>query len=358
MKERMDALKKNFTEKGFDGYLVFNNFNIFYLTSFFGATGLLVPKEGENKLYVYSVNYEQANNEAKNCKAILVQTNEKLEEKISRDIKTLNLRKIGFDQLPSTFYLKLRRLLKGKTRIKPKKELLWELRKIKTKQELELMRKAAEITSHAMKVAYETIKPRLTEIEVAAEIEYAMRNKGGWGTAFETIVASGVRSAYPHGGCTERKIRKGDIVVVDIGAVYKHYRSDMTRTFVAGTPSKKQQKIYDIVKKAQDEAFKRIREGRKARTLDLAARKLIEKMGYGQYFVHGLGHGIGLEVHEPPTLNQYSKEVLKSGNVVTVEPGIYITGFGGFRIEDTVLVRKEKGEKLTSGMYVLSASRS
>ena len=354
MKNRIDALRKNFTEKGLDGYLVFNNVNVFYLTEFFGATGLLIPRTGENTLYVYGVNYEQAKAEAKNCETALIQRNEKLEEKISRKIKALEIKKLGFDGLPSTFYLKLRRLLKGNTQLKAKNELIWELRKIKTSQELKFMRKAAEITSEGMRVAYETVKPGLTEIEVAAEIEYAMRNKGGWGTAFETIVASGVRSAYPHGGCTEKRVRKGDVVVVDIGATYKYYRSDMTRTFTAGKSSKKQQKIYDIVKKAQDKAFRRIREGVKAKTLDNAARKVIEKAGYNEYFVHGLGHGVGLEVHEPPTLNQQSKEVLKAGNVVTVEPGVYITEFGGFRIEDTVLVHKEKGEKLTVGPYILS----
>jgi Xaa-Pro dipeptidase len=347
MEGRIGSLRKIFREKGLDGYLVLNNFNILYLTGFSGATGLLIPSEGECTLFVYGVNYEQAKAEAKSCSVVLVQRGEKLEEKIGRKIKGLKIGNLGFDGLSSALYLKLRRVLRGSTRLKAKGELVWELRKIKTGQELELMRKAAEIASEGMRVARETLRAGLTEIEVAAEIEYAMRKKGSWGTSFETIVASGARSAYPHGGCTEKQIRKGEAVVIDLGAIYKYYRSDMTRTMVAGKPSKKQQQIYNIVKTAQDKAFKRIREGVRAKTLDAAARKIIEKAGYSEYFVHGLGHGIGLEVHEPPTLNQQSKDVLKAGNVVTVEPGIYITGFGGFRIEDTVLVQRDGGEKLT-----------
>jgi len=347
MEGRIGSLRKIFREKGLDGYLVLNNFNILYLTGFSGATGLLIPSEGECTLFVYGVNYEQAKAEAKSCSVVLVQRDEKLEEKIGRKIKGLKIGNLGFDGLSSVLYLKLRRVLRGSTRLKAKGELVWELRKIKTGQELELMRKAAEITSEGMRVARETLRAGLTEIEVAAEIEYAMRKKGSWGTSFETIVASGARSAYPHGGCTEKQIRKGEAVVIDLGAIYKYYRSDMTRTMVAGKPSKKQQQIYNIVKRGQDKGFKRMGEGVRAKTLDAAARKIIEKAGYGEYFVHGLGHGIGLEVHEPPTLNQQSKDVLKAGNVVTVEPGIYITGFGGFRIEDTVLVQRDGGEKLT-----------
>ncbi len=345
---RLVALKKELREKGFDGYLVSRDVNIFYLTGFSGASGLFVPVDGENTLYVYGVNYEQAKDEAKNCEVVLVKRDEKLEEKISKRVKASKARKLGFDELSAAFYMKLRRLLRGQARLKQKSELVWELRKVKSSHELKLMRKAAEITSKGMQVAYETIKPGLTEIEVAAEIEYAMRKKGAWGTAFETIVASGVRSAYPHGGCSEKRIRKGDIIVVDIGATYRHYRSDMTRTFIAGKPSKKQQKILEITEKAQEQAFRRVKEGVRAKTLDGAARKVIEKAGYGEYFVHGLGHGVGLEVHEPPTLNPQSKEILKAGNVVTIEPGIYIPGFGGFRVEDTVLVHKEKGERITN----------
>jgi Xaa-Pro dipeptidase len=189
---------------------------------------------------------------------------------------------------------------------------------------------------------------------VAAEIEYAMRKQGSYGTAFETIVASGSCSAFPHGVCSDRKIRKGDLVVIDVGAAYKFYRSDMTRTLVAGKPSEKQTKIYNIVKTAQEKAFETLKLNVKAADVDGVARKIIADAGYGEYFVHSLGHGVGLEVHEPPTLSPESKEVLAAGNVVTVEPGIYLVGYGGVRIEDTVLVQRNGAEKLTNGPYALS----
>jgi Xaa-Pro aminopeptidase len=180
-----------------------------------------------------------------------------------------------------------------------------------------------------------------------------MRKGGSWNTAFDTIVASGARSAFPHGGCTEREIRRGDLVVVDIGASYQHYCSDMTRTLAAGKPSEKQKKLYEIVKNAQEKAFQTIKPKEKAEEIDSAARKVIVDAGYGEYFVHGLGHGVGLEIHEPPTLSPESKEKLAISNVVTNEPGIYLIGFGGIRIEDSVLVQKGEAEKLTKGPYSL-----
>jgi Xaa-Pro aminopeptidase len=208
-----------------------------------------------------------------------------------------------------------------------------------------------------MKAASESIRPDATEIEIAAEIEYAMRKKGGYGTAFETIVASGIRSAYPHGGCADRKIQRGDLVVVDIGGSYEYYKSDMTRTFVAGNPSDRQKKLYEVVKAAQEKAHMAIRGNTKGKNVDQVARKVIEDAGYGEYFNHGLGHGVGLEVHEPPNLSSISKDKLVVGNVVTNEPGIYFPDFGGIRIEDSVLVRQRSAEKLTNGFYGLETTR-
>jgi Xaa-Pro aminopeptidase len=204
-----------------------------------------------------------------------------------------------------------------------------------------------------MKTALETIKPGLREYEVAAEIEYAMRKLGSGGVAFDTIVASGSRSAFPHGGCTDRTIRRGDLVVVDVGAKHQHYRADLTRTVTVGKQSVRQVKIHKVVREAQNRAFQKVKAGVKACDVDAVARKFIEKEGYGECFVHGLGHGVGLDVHEPPSLNPEAKDKLKTGNVVTVEPGIYITNFGGIRIEDTVLVGENRAERLTKASYVL-----
>jgi Xaa-Pro aminopeptidase len=204
-----------------------------------------------------------------------------------------------------------------------------------------------------MRVAGEVVVAGVKEYEVAAEVEYAMRKQGSSGTAFETIVASGLASAFPHGGCSDREIREGDLVVVDMGATYKFYRSDMTRTFVAGNPSAKQKKLYEVVRAAQEKAVKTMKPNVKAKDVDATARKIIADAGYGEYFVHGLGHGVGLDIHEPPTLSPDSEDVLAAGNVVTVEPGIYLVSYGGVRIEDTVLVHGNGAEKLTNGAYGL-----
>lgn len=356
--KRINALKKKaFEEKGFDGFLIANEANILYFAGFPGAACLLFPRDGENMLYVYGVNYEQAKAESKGFCVELVKRDENLMAKVAAQSLDFGIKKLAFDTLTLENYKSLAKGLKGKARLKLQGKRIWEIRKVKDAEELELMRKAGELTCEGMKAAYEVIRPCVREYEAAAEIEYSMRRKGSWGTAFETIVASGARSAYPHGGCTEREIREGDLVVVDIGASYRYYRSDMTRTLVAGKPSEKQKRIYEIVKTAQQKAVQTVKPRAKAKDIDTVARKIIEEARYGENFVHSLGHGIGLEVHEPPTLSQQSKDKLAAGNVVTVEPGIYIVGFGGVRIEDTVLIKESGAEKFTDGWYFLETDK-
>jgi Xaa-Pro dipeptidase len=352
--KRIDALKHRAFKKGkFDGFLIFNNANLTYLTGFSGASALLIPKDGENTIYVYNVNYEQAKAEGKAFRVELVKRNENLMAKIAKQMKGLKIKNLALDALSIESWHALAKEARGETKLKAQGNVVCELRKVKDENEIELMRKAAELTSEGMRVAYETVASGMREYEVAAEIEYAMRKQGSSGTAFETIVASGLCSAYPHGSCSDKKIREGDLVVVDVGATYKFYRSDMTRTLVAGKPSEKQKKLCQIVKTAQKKAFEAVKPNVKTKDVDAVARKIIADAGYGEYFVHSLGHGVGLEVHEPPTLSPNSKEVLAAGNVVTVEPGIYLIGYGGVRIEDTVLVQKNGAEKLTNGPYAL-----
>ena len=354
---RVDLLKKRaFEEKGFDGFLVANEANMLYFAGFPGTSCLLFLRDGENMLYVYSVNYEQAKAEGKGFHVKLVGRDENLMAKVAAHARGFGIKKLAFDTLTVENYRSLAKGLRGKAKLKPMGKLIWELRKVKDPGEIELMRKAGELTCEGMKAAYETVRPGMREFEVAAEIEYAMRRKGSWGTAFDTIVASGVRSAFPHGGCTDREIREGDLVVVDIGASYRYYRSDMTRTLVAGKPSEKQKRLYEVVRAAQQKAVQAVKAKAKARDIDSIARRVIEEAGYGVNFVHGLGHGVGLEVHEPPTLSQQSKDRLTVGNVITIEPGIYIVGFGGIRIEDTVFVKDYGFEKFTDGFYTLESS--
>jgi Xaa-Pro aminopeptidase len=351
---RIDSLKQvAFKEGKFDGFLIFNSANLIYLTGFSGASALLISKDGENTVYVYNVNYEQAKAEGKAFRVELVKRDENLMAKIAKQASAFEIKRLVVDVLNIESWRALSKFLGGENMLAVNSGFLRELRKVKDKNEIELMRKASELTSEGMRVACEVVAAGVKEYEVAAEIEYAMRKQGSYGTAFETIVASGSCSAYPHGGCSDREIHKGDLVVVDIGATYEYYQSDMTRTLVVGKPSEKQKKLYQIVKAAQDKAFEALKPNVKAADVDGVARKVIVDAGFGEFFVHSLGHGVGLEVHEPPTLSPESKEVLAVGNVVTVEPGIYLVGYGGIRIEDIVLVQRNGAEKLTNGPYIL-----
>lgn len=352
--KRIDALKQAaFEDGGFDGFIVFNNANQTWLTGFSSASALLIPKNGESKVYVYSVNYAQAQAEISGVMVERIEHGEKLAEKIAKQASAMGIKRLAVDTLNIESWRSLSKALGGGKTLEVDNLCLQELRKVKEKNEIQLLRRAAELTSEGMRVAREAVAAGEKEVQVAAEIEYAMRKRGSSGTAFETIVASGVYSAYPHGGCSEKEIREGDLVVVDVGATYKFYRSDMTRTFVAGKPSEKQKKLYEVVRTAQAKAFETVKPNVKAKDVDATARKVIADAGYGEYFVHSLGHGVGLEVHEAPTLGPDSKDVLAAGNVMTVEPGIYLVGYGGIRIEDTVLVQKNGGEKLTKGPYTL-----
>ena len=346
MRNRIQALKDSFKSKELDGYVVANESNMLYFTGAIGAAGLWAPLEGENVLYVYGVNYESVKATAKNCRVELMKRNEDPFKKIAENVRPLKLKRIGFDDLNVVYYAKMRKTMK-ETRIRPFSKLVQELRMIKDPTEVDAIKKAAELTDAGVQAAIYAIKPGIREYEVAAEMEYAMRKMGSEGVAFDTQVASGTRSAFPHGGCTDRKIGKGQFIVLDLGAKYNNYRADVSRTFIVGKPSPKQKRIYEVVLEAQRKAFETIRAGVKARDVDAAARKTIEEAGFGKYFVHGLGHGVGLDIHEAPSLNPEGKETLKAGNVVAVEPGIYIVDYGGVRVEDTVLVHNDKVERLT-----------
>ncbi len=191
------------------------------------------------------------------------------------------------------------------------------------------------------------LAPGVTEREVALEIDHFMRKKGADGPSFDPIVASGARSAVPHATVSDKPISSGDFVVLDIGARYAGYCSDMTRTVVVGKPSDEQKEIYRTVREAQAMALERVRAGASCRELDGLARGRIERAGFEGKFLHGLGHGVGIEVHEAPTISQESADSLEAGEVITVEPGIYVSGFGGVRIEDLVLVSGAGAENLS-----------
>lgn len=323
---------------------VFNPYNVIYFTNFSGATALLIPEDGEPVLYVSGTNYQQAKAEVKGFSIELIKRGESVMHKIAAQ----GLRgKLAVDTLPIEGWRALASAVGGEDKLEASSSLFRELRIIKDDQEIELIREACRMADLGIEAAAETIRAGVTQTEVAAEAEYAMRKAGSDGAAFETIVSAGVHCAYPHGTIKERRVGEGDFVTVDLGATNQYYRSDITRTFIVGKPTDKQRRIYEAVQGAHQRGYEEIAAGVPACKVDWAAWRVIDKAGFGDYFVHNLGHGVGLEVHEAPILSPDSKDVLASGMVVTDEPGIYIPEFGGVRIEDTVLVTEDGAVKLT-----------
>ena len=263
---------------------------------------------------------------------------------LAERLKELDARKVGHDGLRRKTLQKLRNAYKADYQELP--ELITEMRKIKSRKEISWLRKAAELAVKGMTRAAELIKEGRSELEIAAGVEYLMRRSGSEGTPFGTIVASGKNSWLPHATVTRKRLRRGELVLVDLGAIYKGYASDMTRTFSLA-PTKKQLKLLDLAKCAQEAAIKRVRDGVKAASVDKAARRVIRRAGYEKFCLHGTGHGVGLDVHEAPSLAPESEDILHEGMVLTVEPGIYVPGVGGARFEDTVLVTKKGFELLT-----------
>ena len=182
---------------------------------------------------------------------------------------------------------------------------------------------------------------------MANALEYHLRREGGEKSAFDIIVASGARASFPHAKASDKIIRKGEIVMIDWGVVYRGYNADLTRTVIIGPPTHRQKRVLGIIQKAQATAIQKVKAGVKCKLVDQAARKVVEKSGYKKYFGHGLGHGIGLKVHEYPKISVDSQDVLKAGMVITLEPGVYIPGWGGVRIEDMILVTKRGCKILT-----------
>lgn len=271
------------------------------------------------------------------------------EEALVNLIKRKKLRKIGFEScyLPVFHFGFLRRELPSSVKLKPLDHLVEDLRIIKTPGEIAKIRQVVELTANVFDSMIRLVKPGISERDLAAELEHRLTQRGAEQVSFRTIVASGYRSAMPHGIASDKIVRQNELIVFDFGAMKDGYCSDMTRTLFVGRPSREVRRIYDTVLHAQTHTEEHLKPGMKAKEVDRLARSIIEKAGYGDRFGHGTGHGIGLEVHEPPFIGRRQESVLERGMVVTVEPGIYLPGIGGVRIEDVVVVTERGCQVLT-----------
>ncbi|WP_099159234.1 M24 family metallopeptidase [Virgibacillus ndiopensis] len=345
---RLDKLREGIKHLGIDGFIVTNPYNRRYLTGFDGTAGIALISETEAKFITDFRYSDQAQKQVTDFEIIICGSSESLLKNVSNQLTHMNIKYLGFESTDVSFdlYSQLKNNLN--LELKPTKNVIEELRMIKSEDEIQRIKKAAEITDKTFNHLLKLIKPGITELDLSHEIEYFMRKKGATSNASARIIAaSGYRSAYPHGGASEKVIENGDMITFDYGALYQGYSSDMTRTVSVGEPNSKLKEIYQIVYDALNLSLTTVRSGMGCREVDAVARDFISSKGYGKYFGHGGGHGIGLDIHEDPYFSKNSKQTLAPGMVVTIEPGIYIPELGGVRIEDDVLIKSDGIEILT-----------
>jgi Xaa-Pro aminopeptidase len=343
---RVQRLRDLLEEHHLPAMLVTNPYNRRYLTGFTGTSGYVLVTDADAILFTDFRYMEQAGQQAVHFQVIEHQSDPMLT--IRDTLTKLNIKQIGFEQRHVTYgdYLSWARKL-GDITLTPTDGLVEQLRMIKDEQELEVMRAAARIADQAFAEVLPQIRPGITEREIALQLEMIMRQSGASSSSFDTIVASGERSAMPHGVASGRKLQANEFVTLDFGAYFQGYCSDLTRTVILGQPTPKHREIYNIVLEAQMHALEHIKPGMTGKEADALTREVIKRYGYSDYFGHGTGHGIGLEIHEAPRLSVTGDTVLQPGMTVTVEPGIYLPGFGGVRIEDDVVVTATGVERLT-----------
>ncbi len=346
VRARVENVCTALAEANVDALLVTNPSNRRYLTGFTGSAGMVLVAGGEVWLFTDFRYMQQAQQEAPAVKLVL--TARDMERRIGEVLTEQGVARLGFEGHHATHAAVTAWRKTWDCQLESLAGTVEELRSVKDQRELEAIERAVGITDAAFDRALPFIQPGVSELEVARQLTYAVLGLGGEGMAFDTIVASGPRSALPHGRASDRVIRRGDLVTVDMGGVFEGYASDMTRTVIVGDPDGRQRELYALVLAAQGAGLETLRPGITGAAADRVARDVIDGAGYGDSFGHGLGHGVGLDVHEKPTLSRHGcDDVLAAGMVVTVEPGIYIEGWGGIRIEDTVVITAGGSRVLT-----------
>jgi Xaa-Pro aminopeptidase len=350
-KERRAKLLSKLREKEIDGFITLNfessdAANIYYLSGFRGSTAVLIIAE-EESFFTDSRYIEQVQNEVKGIP--LHQVKGKYLDDVAAAVTKTKITRLGINSNCTSYSLVEN--LRGKLptiELVPLKEEVEQLRRCKDKEEITRIRNAIRLTESSLEKILTQITPGMTEAEIALELEVIMRKAGAEKVAFDLIVAAGENSALPHYRAGNRKVKRGDLLLFDIGVRAGGYCSDITRVFAVGKVTAKAQEIYDIVLTANRAGLAAAAAGKHGKEIDKQARDVIDVAGYKDHFGHGLGHGFGIEVHEQPRLSLLSEDILEEGMVVTIEPGIYLSGFGGVRIEDDILIHADGCEVLTS----------
>lgn len=352
-KFRLDQIKDKMQGKDLDAIMLFPSSNLHYMTGFKTFPGerlllAIMPLEGDPFFVAPKLYESQLRKDACIKEMILWKDEENPYEILKKALEERNLADSRVAVDDTMWAEQLLHISQNITKLSftPIGELMNSIRLAKSQIEIDMIKKSSSIVDGVVEEMKKAIKPGMTEIEVAALMEYEMRKSGSEGPAFETIVGSGPNSAIPHYNAGEREIKSGEFVVLDFGATYKGYCSDTTRTLCVGEPTDKMREIYNIVKEAQEIGVKTVKPGIKAKEVDDAVRSYIEEKGYGEYFTHRTGHGLGLQVHEEPYISGISETVLEPGMVFSIEPGIYIEGEFGVRIEDIVVVTEDGCERM------------
>ncbi|MFW5999668.1 MAG: M24 family metallopeptidase [Halanaerobiaceae bacterium] len=346
-KHRLERIEQVRKEEEVSALLIVSSENRYYASGFRGTAGMVLFTQQNRYLLVDFRYREQAEKQTTGFQ--LVEVKDDFTTALEKVLVKEKIADLGF-AASKISYKKYRNFCdKLPAELIPLDDPIDKLRRIKDKQEIEYLEKAAGIADRAFEHILSYLSPGRSEREISLELEYFMKKNGGEKNSFDFIVASGQRSALPHGIAEKRKLRSGDFVTMDFGTICRGYCSDITRTVVLGSAESWQEEIYGLVNQARAAAIRDIRPGMTGKEADNLAREIISEGGYGDCFGHGLGHGLGLEVHEQPRLSRKSDTVLKPGMVFTCEPGIYLPGRGGVRIEDDLLLTEQ-------GCRVLSSS--
>ncbi|RUS48051.1 Xaa-Pro peptidase family protein [Cohnella sp. AR92] len=344
--ERVSKLRAALQELGGEAILITNAYNRRYLSGFTGSSGVVLITR-ERAVLLTDFRYrEQAPQQAKGFEVL--EHGPGIYGDVAALLNKWGVSRLHIEEQDMTYatYLSVQEKL-NPIELVVSQGIVEKLREIKDEQEIAIIQEAADVADRAFDHILGFIKPGVTEASVALELETFMRKQGAAGPSFDTIVASGERSSLPHGVASDKLIGSGEFVTLDFGAYYKGYCSDITRTVVVGPASDRHREIYGIVLEAQLNALEHLRPGMTGHDGDALTRDIITRYGYGDYFGHSTGHGVGMEVHEWPRLARNSNSILTPGMIVTVEPGIYLPGFGGVRIEDDVVVTNDGIKILT-----------